>query len=340
MNKNRVFIFLLSVLSFLTIFLTLTLFTKYKASTCEENFKHYKKLSNSVLPLKVMEKALKEDIKSNNENKKAKFVTIVSLLAAKYYGDWEKYDEKDLSEIIEKLNEGQKEEELAHLYNNYSYFKNFYEALFCEFIGRYKISKDIESRGQEEIIFEEKYGLKAYSPIAYGYKISLCSDFDNEINFSKQKGHFGNDIAVKKGVPFVAVESGVVSKTYKDKGIYKLELKSFDGKRTYIYSNCDSKKPFADEIKEGTIVAGGQLLGFVGDDNCCKKGGSQILNCPYLHFGMKIKVKTKDKEEIEVYVDTYNILKFLEHHKSALSKDEDGFYLKHIFKDDVFEKNF
>ena len=96
MNRNRVFIFLLSVLSFLTIFLTLTLFTRYKAATYEENFKHYKKLSNSVLPLKVMEKALKEDIKSNNEDKKAKFVTIVSLLAAKYYGDWEKYDEKDI----------------------------------------------------------------------------------------------------------------------------------------------------------------------------------------------------------------------------------------------------
>lgn len=340
MNKNKIFIFFLVVLSFFTFFLTFTFFTRYKASNYEENFKHYKKLSNSVLPLKVMEKALKEDIKSNNEDKETKFVTIVSLLAAKYYGDWEKYDEKDLNEIVEKLKEGEKEEELSQLYNNYEYFKNFYKALFEEFVGRYKISKDIEERGQEEVIFEEKYGLKAYSPIAYGYKINFCSDFDNEINFSKQKGHFGNDIAVKKGVPFVAVESGVISKKYKYKDIYKLELKSFDGKRTYIYSNCDAKKPFADGIEKGTIVAGGQLLGFVGDDNCCKKGGSKILNCPYLHFGIKIKVKTYDKEEIEVYVDTYNILKFLEHHKSALNKDKDGFYLKHIFKDDVFEKNF
>ncbi len=340
MNKNRIFILILGVLSFLTIFLTFMLFTRYKASTYEENFKHYKKLSNNVLPLKVMEKALKEDIKLNNEGKGGKFVTIVSLLAAKYYGDWEKYDHKDFNEIVEQLKEGKKEKELSQLYDNYSYFKNFYETLFKEFVGRYKISKDVESRGQEEIIFEEKYGLKAYSPIAYGYKISLCSDFDNEINFSKQKGHFGNDIAVKKGVPFVAVESGIVSKTYKDRDIYKLELRSFDGKRTYIYSNCDRKKPFEDGIKEGTVVAGGQLLGFVGDDNCCKKGGSKILNCPYLHFGIKIKVKTKDREEIEVYVDTYNILKFLEHHKSALNKDKDGFYLKHIFKDEVFEKNF
>ena len=91
LNKDRIFILLLGVLSSLTLFFALSFFAKYEAANQEKNFKQYKKLSNQVLPLKVMEKALKEDIKSYEGNKRVKFTTLVSLLAAKYYGDWSEY---------------------------------------------------------------------------------------------------------------------------------------------------------------------------------------------------------------------------------------------------------
>lgn len=336
-NKNKIFIVMLVTLIGSTVFLALSFFIKYKINTSEENFKQYKKLASSVVPLKVMEKALKEDINSQKQEGEVEFITFISLLAAKYGGEWSEYCEKDADELVLKLKEGEKKE-LKSLYNNYEYYELFYETLFKEFIGNFKITKKQEEKELEKP--EEKYGLKAYSPIAYNYEASFCDDFDNEINFAKQKGHYGNDIAVKKGTPFVAVESGVVSKCLNEDGCCHLELKSFDGKRTYIYSNCNSKKPFAEGIKEGNVVSGGQLLGFAGDSNCCHKGGAKVLRCPYLHFGIKLKIKKAAEKAREVYVDVFNILKFLEHHKSALQKTETGFKQAYEFEDEIFRKNF
>ena len=337
LNKNRIFILFLISFSFLTFFLAFSFFAKYKASNEEQNLKQYKTLANCVAPTNVLKTALKKDIKFYEKNKKSIFVTLISLLAAKYYGDWNEYDEKDLNEFYDRLNSGEKENEISELYGEYDYFKSFYDILFCEFVGKYKTSKE----NKKSTFFEEKYGLKAFSPIAYGYATTFCDDFDGEINFAKQKGHFGNDIAVKKGTPFVAVESGVISSCVKNGKNSKLELKSFDGKRTYIYCNCNEKAPFKKGIEKGTIVAGGEILGFVGTSNCCNKGGAKILNCPYLHFAMKLTLPLKGQQtkDIEVFVDVYNILKFLEHHKSFVKKTKEGFITKHIFKDENFEKN-
>ncbi len=336
-NKNKVFFVTITILTFSTVFCGFSFFVKYKMATYEENFKQYKKLASYVVPVKVMEKALREDVNSQKSEEKVKFLTIISLLAAKYDGEWRNYCEKDVDELVLKLKGGE-EEEIKSLYNNYEYFEIFYETLFKEFIGNYKITKKQKNKELEEP--KEKYGLKAYSPIAYGYETSFCDDFDNEINFAKQKGHYGNDIAVKKGTPFVAVESGVVSECLNENGFARLELKSFDEKRTYIYSNCDSKKPFAKGIKKGSVVSGGQLLGFAGDNNCCKKGGAKILRCPYLHFGIKLTIKKKNEPSRDVYVDVFNILKFLEHHKSALKTAEQGFEQKYYFEDEELKQNF
>lgn len=338
--RNKIFVLFFIIAGFLTVFLMFSFLSRYKAETYEENLKKYKTLANYVVPKNVMEKALKADIKAKQNGKEAKFTTIISLLAAKYFGNWTKYEEKDLDEIVEKFYEGETQEDLKHIYSNYTYFKDFYETLFEQYVGQYYISKQLDEEEQQDVVLEEKYGLKAYSPIAYGYKPTFCDDFDDEVNFAKQKGHFGNDIAVKKGTPFVAVESGIIDKAYKDGDIYKIELKSFDGKRTYIYANCNNKNPFADGIKKGAIVAGGQLLGFVGNSNCCEKGGAKILNCPYLHFAIKIKIKKENASEREIYVDAYNILKFLEHHKAVFKNKHGKFYPKYIYLDDLYKEHF
>lgn len=335
--KNKIFILFFSLVGFLTIFLMFSFLAKYKAQTYEENLKQYKKLSNCVAPTNVMEKALKADVKATSEGKEAKFTKIISFLAAKYLGNWSQFKEKDLDEIVEKLCDEEKEKDLMHIYSNYPYFKEFYETLFSQYVGKYTISKTTENEEQSNF-FEERYGLKAYSPIAYGYKPSFCDDFDNEVNFAKQKGHFGNDIAVKKGTPFVAVESGIIDRIHNEGKINQIELKSFDGKRRYIYSNCNEKKPFADGIKKGAVVFAGQLLGFVGCSDCCEKGGAKILNCPYLHFAIKISLKTENEAKREIYVDAYNILKFLEHHKVEFIKQQGVLQPKHICRDEEYMK--
>ena len=337
-NKNKIFVFFLTVFSIATVFLSFSFFVKYEASVKKENFEQYKTLANFNIPLKAMEKALKADIESAKDRGNVKFTSIIVLLASKYCGNWNEYKEQDMDEIINRLKNDESENVIGQLYKNYSYFKLFYYSLLCEFVGSYKISDEVKEG--KNIKFQKKYGLKVYSPIPYGYSISFCDDFDNELNFAKQKGHFGNDIAVKKGTPFVAVESGRISKCTQDKDMCgRIEVKSFDGKRTYCYYNCNKEKPFADGVKKGKVVRGGQILGYVGANDCCKKGGAKILKCPYLHFAIKLKIKSENGAQREVFVDVYNILKFLEHNKAALNRVKDGFSEKYIFKDQIYENN-
>ena len=162
--------------------------------------------------------------------------------------------------------------------------------------------------------------------------------YADETNFTKKGGHFGNDIAVKKGVPFVAVESGTVEKCEKlQNSVANLELKSFDGMRKYCYYNCDEKKPFANGIEKGSVVFAGQILGYVGADDFCNKGGSKILRCPYLHFAIKIKINDKDDFK-EIFVNPFNILKFLENNKSYLIGSGENSLQKYFFEDEVYLK--
>ena len=135
------------------------------------------------------------------------------------------------------------------------------------------------------------------------------------------------------------MESGVISNLVNTEKQNLLELSSFDGKRSYIYSNCDKEKPFAKTIKKGSVVFGGQILGFVGAENSCKKGGANILKCPYLHFAIKLKFKNNQNQDVQIYIDPYNILKFLENHKSEVYKKQGEFFQKHLFRDEVFLKN-
>ena len=68
LNKNRIFILLLTTLSGLTVFFSLSFFAKYTAQTQEQNLNQYKKLSNSVVNLKALEDILKKNIMATGIN--------------------------------------------------------------------------------------------------------------------------------------------------------------------------------------------------------------------------------------------------------------------------------
>ncbi len=343
-NKNRIFILFFIILILPTIFLILSFYVQIKASKGKEDFKTYKKLSVEVMPKKVINDILKldilkADIKLQGENDGKNFVKFASLLAAKYYGDWREYSEEDLYKLSDKLQDKDAEKELKQLYSNYDYFYRFYDALFSNFIGTYQISQEVKDESQPA--FHEKYGLKSYFPIAYGYDVKFNDDFDNEINLAKKDGHFGNDILIKQnGTPIIAVESGVVSKSDEEDIQSKIEITSFDGKRTYIYGsdNEGSKEIKINALKQYDIVSAGDVIGFFRNDNSDnKKKRAGVLLQPHLHFGLRILIESGDQKK-EVYVNTHNILKILEHHKSEIIKTDYGVRPKYIFRDKTLSK--
>ena len=75
----------------------------------EENKKYIKWVDFSVT-YPAMLKAMDVDIKSYNpdEGKKYDWIEILSYLAAKYGGDFKKYKESDIDDLIKKVDEGNK----------------------------------------------------------------------------------------------------------------------------------------------------------------------------------------------------------------------------------------
>ena len=67
-----------------------------------------------------------------------------------------------------------------------------------------------ETAGTEHPEMTKKYGLKAYSPIAYAYSFSHYDDFGNSRSYGFKRKHLGNDLLGSIGTPIMAVESGIV----------------------------------------------------------------------------------------------------------------------------------
>lgn len=124
----------------------------------------------------IMYKLASLDISShkNNEDIKFNWIELMSLLACKYGGEFSKYKQKDLDDIITKLQAGITVDELSSSYKLYNYFYESFDAIFHEYIGNYTIQID---DGNNQKTYKSDYGIKVFSPIARGYNYSHYKDF-------------------------------------------------------------------------------------------------------------------------------------------------------------------
>lgn len=123
----------------------------------------------------ALKKALDLDILSHNsDGYKYDWVQILSYLGAKYGGNFKRYKESDMDALIQRLSTGEKIEDITKDMKYYSYYLEAYTAVLGEFVGAYKIQV---SDGNGGFIWEEKYGLKVFSPIAKGYAYTDYDDF-------------------------------------------------------------------------------------------------------------------------------------------------------------------
>ena len=72
--------------------------------------------------------------------------------------------------MINKLNNGETITDLTSNMKFYDYYYEAYSAVLSGFIGNYSIETSIENG---EKIFENKYGLKAFLPIAKNYRYTV-----------------------------------------------------------------------------------------------------------------------------------------------------------------------
>ncbi len=339
-RKNKLFIILSLTISASIVVLSFSVFAQIEDAKQQELNSNRIKWVDFNVPVSAMEKALKADIENHQNQYQTDFITLLSLLGAKYWGEWKRYKASDMDEFIQKLSSGETKENLAKNYEKYTYFNEVYKAIFSQMIGSYTIAKETDLQGN--LIIEEKYGLKAYSPIAYGYSFSHCDDFGNSRSFGYRRNHLGNDLMTRVGTPIVAVESGVVTKCGWNKyGGWRIGIRSFDGLRYYYYAHCRKGHSFVEGISEGTVVCAGQPIGYVGMTGYSDTENVNGMKLPHLHFGMQLIFDPSQEEgDKEIWIDVYQIVKFLEHHKAVLTKDEGSkdYKSKYTFNDPAYEE--
>ena len=174
----------------------------------EEENKYIKWVDYNV-PLEVMEKTAKLDINSHTsaDSVKLNWIELLSYLASKYGGNFKSFKQKDLDNVVERLNSGETIEEITKDMKLYSYYIEAYTAILDQFIGNYQI----ETLNEDETkTYKEKYGIKAFLPVAKNYGFSHYDDFGNSRSYGYKRVHLGNDLMGSIGTPIIAVESGIV----------------------------------------------------------------------------------------------------------------------------------
>lgn len=316
---------------------SLIFLNKEKNSVYAHENKNFIKYAEFGPNYEVLEKAMKEDIKSHGSEIKINWIDVLAYLGAKYGGNFKKYKEKDLTDITEKIKSGANINDLTKNLKNYSYYHEVYEAVLKEFLGTYKIKN--KNTGS----WEEAYGLKAFSPIAKTFPFSHFSDFGASRSYGYARPHLGHDMMAATGTPVIAVESGTVEIMGWNKyGGWRIGIRSFDKKRYYYYAHLRQNRPYHADIKEGCTVKAGDVIGYVGRTGYSTKENVNNINESHLHWGMELIFDELQKEcDNEIWIDLYAITKLLEKNKCAVVRNSETkeFYRELDFSEENPGKN-
>lgn len=287
----------------------------------ETEEKKYIKWVDYNVTLNVMEKTAKIDIDShnNNENIKIDWIELLAYLGAKYGGNFKLFKQSDLDDVVQKLKNGERIEDITSNFKLYAYYIEAYTAILDEFIGEYEIEVKKEDGTKE---YQKKYGIKTFLPIAKNYGFSHYDDFGNSRSYGYKRVHLGNDLMGAIGTPIIAVESGIVEACgWNQYGGWRIGIRSFDGKRYYYYAHLRKDHPYAKDMCEGKIVKAGDVIGYLGMTGYSTKENVNNINVPHLHFGMQLIFDESQKEGTnQIWIDVYTIINFLKKNKSEVYK--------------------
>lgn len=312
-------ILLILAIFIIVVFLSTLIGSYFISLATDEEEKEYIKWVDFTPTASILEKLAKLDIESHQKEADVTYnwIELLAYLASLYGGNFKNYREKDLEDLLAKLQSGQTMEELTQDKKYYSYYLEAYQAVLSGFIGNYAI-ETVQENGEKK--FEEKYGLKAFLPIAKNYSFSHYDDFGNSRSYGFNRRHLGNDLMGSIGTPIIAVESGIVEAAgWNQYGGWRIGIRSFDKKRYYYYAHLRKDHPFAQDIEEGKIVKAGDVIGYLGMTGYSTKENVNNINVPHLHFGMQLIFDESQKEgNNEIWIDVYSIIEFLKKNRSEV----------------------
>jgi peptidoglycan LD-endopeptidase LytH len=289
----------------------------------------------------ALDSAYKYDVKSQDEDVKLNWIELLAYLGAKYGGDFSRYREKNMTDLVNKLRK--KEETMETLTKDMKYYKYYYEAysaVLGGMVGEYKIEiPDATNPGCK--IWVKKYGLKAFSPIAKNFPYSHFDDFGVSRSYGYKRKHLGHDMMGQTGTPVIAVESGYVEALgWNQYGGWRIGIRSLDGKRYYYYAHLRKNFPYNQSLKEGSIVQAGDVIGYLGRTGYSTNENANNITTPHLHFGMQLIFDESQKESVnEIWIDCYDLILFLYRNRSETIKDPETkeYHRVYQFSDPIAE---
>jgi murein DD-endopeptidase MepM/ murein hydrolase activator NlpD len=319
LNKNRVkgiIVFLVMVLGILPL-----PDTALCTQTQEGTEKKIIKWVDFKVPCEAMKKAIKLDTQSQDKEIKLNWIEMLAYLAAKNGNNFKNYRDKQLDDLAKKLNSGETMEELTRNLKHYPYYLEALSAVLSGFVGEYEI--EVPDKDGEGKHWERKYGLKAFSPIAKNFPYSHCRDFGTSRSYGFSRTHLGNDLMGQVGTPITAVEDGIVEAMgWNQYGGWRIGIRSHDTKRYYYYAHLRKNFPYRKDLKEGSEVKAGDVIGYLGRSGYSRTENVNNIKTPHLHFGMQLIFDESQKECLsEIWIDVYEIVRLLDSNRSEVKKD-------------------
>lgn len=305
----------------------------------------------------AMKLALQLDMNSYQKEIHLDWIDLLAYLGVKYGGDFSKYRSQDMKDFAEKLLNGDSLESLTKDMKYFSYYKEAYGAVLGGMVGLYEIqvppsevpasmlteSANGEDSQNSKNVWLTKYGLKAFSPIAKNFPYTDFDDFGTSRSYGYRRQHLGHDLMGQVGTPVIAVESGYVEAIgWNQYGGWRLGIRSFDKKRYYYYAHLRKNYPYHKSLKEGSIVQAGDVIGYLGRTGYSRTENTNNIDEPHLHFGLQLIFDESQKEgNNEIWVDCYELVKFLSMNRSETLKNQETKEYNRIYemKDPVISEN-
>lgn len=263
------------------------------------------------------------DVNSYDAPVHLNWIELLAYVGAKEGGSFGKKSVSLLQKLASELSSGETTlKELTKDMKYYDYYYEAYEAVLGGMVGEYEIEQENESGNKE---WKKVYGLKAFSPIAKGFEYSDYDDFGSSRSYGYKRPHLGHDMMGQIGTPIIAIESGYVEALgWNQYGGWRIGIRSFDGKRYYYYAHLRQNFPYALELKEGSVVTAGDVIGYMGHTGYSTKENTNNIETVHLHWGLQLIFDESQKEgNNEIWIDCYALTRFLYKNRSLTEKKQE-----------------
>lgn len=281
----------------------------------------------------ALEQAFRYDVDTCQAEVHLNWVDLLAYLGTRYGGDFSRYKKSDMKKVAEQLIDGEMTmEELTSDMKYYDYYRQAYGAVLDGMVGTFQaeipadeVPEMLQQSAQNtDTVWVTKYGLKAFFPLAKNFPYNDFDDFGVSRSYGFKRRHLGHDMMGQVGTPIIAVESGYVEALgWNQYGGWRIGIRSFDKKRYYYYAHLRKNYPFQSNLKEGSAVQAGDVIGYMGRTGYSSKENTNNIEESHLHFGLELVFDESQKEsDHEIWINCYELVKFLRRNQCEAVKVE------------------